>query len=158
MMNGLPSRKELSEKSAEVVDASYFIALEGVTRYGLTKAVIAVLQNALGHPFYPQPPELRGLCDKAMVPHEEMRDRVRHREQLKAERIPDRPEPTPEAKARVAAAYQRFCESTEAASKREVSEAERAEIRARYGMTPESLASIKDQPFTGQRLGRQSEA
>lgn len=151
-LGSLPSR---ATSSATLDKAAYYVALEGVTRYGLARAVKAILQGALGHEFFPSPPALRAQCDKAMEPHEEIRDRVRHREQLKAERIPDRPEPTPEEKARVAAIYRRFCESTKASNQREATEAERAEIRARYGITHESVAGIKDQPFTGQRLGKQ---
>lgn len=161
LMNGLPSRKALSEKSAEVIDASYFIALEGVTRYGLSEAIKAILRGSLNHAFFPSPPELRLQCDKAMEHHEHMAEKIRRRERENADfnRLHSNPPPRTEAgRQRVAALYSKFCRDNEDASARQATEAERAEIRARYGITPESVAGIKDQPFTGQRLGKDSEA
>lgn len=130
----------------DLVRASYYAALEGVTRYSLAEAVKAIMKNALGHSFMPSPPELRGQCDKAMEWPERERERIRRREQIERERPPVRPEPTQAEKARVAALnsqFQRAADSDGAAAREA---AERAEIRARYGMTDDVLAAIKDQP------------
>jgi hypothetical protein len=152
MMNGLPSRQAVSEKSAEVIDATYFVALDGVTKYGLESAVRAVHQNALGHHFFPYPSELRALCDKAMEPHREMRSRIAMQERIRAEQPPPIPQRTPEQVARVAAAYERFRGCVEDTKAKEI-EAERAEVRARYGMTEDVLASIADRPAPD-RMGK----
>lgn len=139
----LPSRATNSES---LDSAAYYIALEGVTRYGLSEAVRAIFKNALGHAFFPSPPELRGQCDKAMEHHVRMRDRVWLRERIARETPPDVPPRTEEEKARVAEIMREFHASSER-EKAAAIEAERAEIRQRYGMTDEVLASIKDQPL-----------
>jgi hypothetical protein len=107
-LGGLPAR----ESSNEQIDkALYYLALKGVTRYGLAEAIKAVAQNKLGHPFFPAPQELRGLCDKAMEWHEMEADRIRRRERENAEFARQsggfQPQ-TPEARERVAALYRKF--------------------------------------------------
>lgn len=97
----------------------YFIALEGVTRFALSEAVKAIMRGALGHSFFPSPPELRRQCDAAQQPHLDAARRIR----LTADDMRDRREfeaarnraQSPAAKARVAAAYARFCEDYEQA-------------------------------------------
>lgn len=91
---------------------AYYVALEGVTRYGLAEAAKAILRGALCHAFYPSPPELRMQCDKAMEWHERRAERERY---AKSQAMPDskRQEPTPEAKARMAKVYANFCKSYE---------------------------------------------
>jgi len=153
-LGGLPSRQT---SSAEFDQATFFVALDGVTRYGLAEAVKAILQNALGHAFFPSPPELRGQCDKAMQWHEDEARRIRHQERIAAERIPPRVEPTPEQKARVAAAHEQFLASIDAgktADREAQILAERASIRDRFGMTDETLAAVKDNPLAKSRLGK----
>lgn len=49
--------------------AAYSVALENVTRYGISQAVRAIIQGSLDHVFFPSPPELRKECDRAMEPH-----------------------------------------------------------------------------------------
>lgn len=77
---------------------------------------------------------------------------IRNRPRLPAPLIrpqpkePPRQERTPEEKARVQQIMQDFHDSCRQQELVRF-EAERAEIRARYGMTPERLASIKDQPL-----------
>jgi hypothetical protein len=129
-----------------VAEASYFLALEGVTKYGLSTAVKAILQNALGHAFFPSPPELRGQCDKAMQPHKEARERAyrRDRDKYPCEGRRERPL-TDDERARAAALMAELNKRFER-QKDEAMEAERAEIRARYGMTPDVLATIRDRP------------
>lgn len=73
-MNSMPSRQNVS---SAVNLAGYLIALDGVTRYGLTTAVKAILQGALGHAFYPSPPELRLQCNEAMKHYVEQAERKR---------------------------------------------------------------------------------
>ena len=142
--------------SSEGLDrAAYYLALEGVTRHGLATAVRKIMQNALGHGFMPSPPELRGQCDKAMEWHEAMAHRIRRRERENEEfnRQFGKPvERSEQGRARVSAAYQRFLSSYEN-GKTDEEEANRAELRRRYGMTPETLASIKDNPKAHARMG-----
>jgi hypothetical protein len=129
-----------------VAEASYFLALEGVTKYGLSTAVKAILQNALGHAFFPSPPELRGQCDNAMQPHKEAREREYRRERDKYPYEGRRERPlTNDERARAAALMAELNKRFER-QKDEAMEAERAEIRARYGMTPDVLATIRDRP------------
>jgi len=149
---GLPSRVTSSEGLDR---AAYYLALEGVTRHGLATAVRKIMQNALGHGFMPSPPELRGQCDKAMEWHEAMAHRIRRRERENEEfnRQFGKPvERSEQGRARVSAAYQRFLSSYEN-GKADEEEANRAELRRRYGMTPETLASIKDNPKAHARMG-----
>lgn len=151
-LSTLPSR---AVGLADVDRGAYYLALEGVTRYGLTRAVKAILQNALGHAFFPSPPELRGQCDKAMEWHEAMAQRIRRRERENEEfnrQIGKPVERTEQGRARVSAAYQQFLDSYET-GKADEEEAKRDELRRRYGMTPETLASIKDNPAAHERMG-----
>jgi cytosine/adenosine deaminase-related metal-dependent hydrolase len=148
-LGSLPSRATSSENLDK---AGYFVALEGVTRYGLSTAIRAILQGALDHAFFPSPPELRKQCDKAMEPHREMRARIAMQERIRAEQPPPIPQRTPEQVARVAAAYERFRGCVEDTKAKEI-EAERAEVRARYGMTEDVLASIADRPAPD-RMGK----
>ncbi len=139
LLGALPSRQSLA---ADVEDASYLIALDGVTRFGLAEAVKFILRGALGHAFFPSPPELRIQCDKAMEWPEREAERVRRREQIAREHIPARQELSDGEKARHEALMAKF--NAGYATKAE--DLERAEIRARYGMTDEVLAVMKDQP------------
>jgi hypothetical protein len=110
MLGPLPARKALSE---EIEDATYAIVMDGMTAHGLEEAVRAALRGEHGSTFFPSPPELKHLYDKAMEWHERELDRIHRREQIDRERIPPRDEPSPEAKARVAALYADFCKSYE---------------------------------------------
>ncbi len=47
LLGGLPARKT---ENQQIDKALYYLALDGVTRYGLAEAVKAVSQNKLGHP------------------------------------------------------------------------------------------------------------
>lgn len=133
--------------SVEFDQQIYFLALRGTTQHGLFKAVEAILQNALGHTFFPTPQELRGQCDKAMQHHVDMRERIAHREKLARERIPDHPEPTPEARARVSKAYAEFCKSYEKQSAEET-----------FRLDPELVAKVPDNPksMARQRMGKEA--
>lgn len=61
MLTTLPMKQPVER---EVLRAAFFIALDGVPAEILEMAVRAILQNSLGHPFMPAPPELRGECDR----------------------------------------------------------------------------------------------
>lgn len=140
-LGSLPSR---ATSSGSLDKAAYHMALDGVTRHGLVKAVEAILKNALGHPFFPSPPELRGQCDKAMDWHRQEARRAQRRSdqsRLNADLDASHEAKTADARAKVRSAYQRFIARYDQ-SKIEDQEAARAAIRARYGMTPEVLASI----------------
>lgn len=144
MLGRLPST---ATSSVEFDQQLYFIALRGTTQYGLFKAVEAILQNALGHAFFPSPPEFRGQCDKAMEWHRQERERIARREQIERERREHAPrgEPYPQAKERVSAAYAEFCKSYEKAT------SEDTRI-----LDPELVAQVPDNPKSQARtrMGR----
>ena len=143
-LGGLPAREATNQ---QIDKALYYLALDGVTRYGLAEAVRAVSQNKLGHGFFPSPPELRGLCDKAMEWHEHQREREYREERYIRERRENNAivQRSPEAIVRQQEAYRKFCAGY-TSEKQSAEEAERAEIRARYGMTDELIDAIPDQP------------
>lgn len=144
-LSGLPARQA---DNKQIDKAMYYLALEGVTRYGLAEAVKAVAQNKLGHPFFPEPPELRGLCDKAMEWPERQRERQIRAERMEQERREysvDRKR-SPEEIARVKALMEKFHASYDT-EKTDAEDAERAEIRARYGLTDEAVSALPDQPL-----------
>jgi len=105
--------------------------------------------------FYPRAPELASLCRLVSLKHAEEADRVRRAERLEAERrdIAEGEKlavKTPEQKVRAAEIYQGFLDSLDGSKARERAERlarERAETRARYGMTDEVLAGVKDRPL-----------
>ena len=143
---GMPAQRSISPEQADIVDASYFKARESVTRYGLAQAVEAILQNKLGHGFFPSPPELRGQCDRAMEWHEREAERIRRREAIERDREPPPRNPSEGEKARVQKLLAGFYASYDKGKQAE-DEVERAEVRARYGMTPELVDAIADQPL-----------
>lgn len=64
----------------EAIDTgSYYVALEGVTRFSLVEAVRSILRGALGHTFFPSPVEMRQQCDKVMAPYVAARRRMEDR-------------------------------------------------------------------------------
>lgn len=95
--------------NAEVEFAAYETALDSVKACDLAAAVRSVLQGALGHAFFPAPPELRMRCDAVREERvtAEAREMQRQRQADEA-RAARRPEPTPEAKARVADLLAKF--------------------------------------------------
>lgn len=126
--------------------ASYYVALEGVTRFGLAEAVKAILRNALGHTFFPSPPELRGQCDKAMRPHEEHRERQARRKKLAEEHaayqtVQNR---SPAEIARAKRLYADFCASYEKQADPFIPT-----------LDPELVAQVKDNPKARERMGMQ---
>jgi hypothetical protein len=124
-------------------NAAFMIALDGVTRYGLTVAVKSILRGCLGHVFLPSPPELRIECDKAMHWHEREAERIRRREQFEADKSDWQP-PTPEAKERVSKAYARFCRGYE-----------KAAVKETLKLDPELVAQVPDNPksIARQKMG-----
>lgn len=147
-MSSLPSRRK---DNAEMDKAGYFVGLEGVSRLSLTTAVRRILRGVLGHGFFPSPPELRLKCDE--VARETARELAKI-EQRRAQEAEDaalraaRAEKTPEARARVTALYERF-RANHTSSTEEAEMKERTEIRNRYGLTDEALASLPDRKDTG---------
>lgn len=141
-LSGLPSR---ATTAGELDNAAFMMALEGVTRHGLSEAVKFILRGALGHAFLPSPPELRIQCDKAMEWHVLERERIARQQQIERDRIPPRKEPAPEEKARVAALYADFCASYEKAAAKETPL-----------LDPELVAQVPDNPkaLVRQRMGK----
>ena len=140
-----PSRQA---DDAEMDQQMYFVALDGVSRYALSEAVKSIIRGSLGHTFFPSPVEFRQQCEKAMEPHIRQAERIRIQETQERERAEfarSRQGQTPAARERVAAAYAKFCAGY-TSEKDEAEEAERADIRARYGMTDELVNAIADQP------------
>lgn len=115
------------------------MALDGVTRHGLSEAVKAILKGALGHAFLPSPPELRMQCDKAMEWHRAERENIRRRERENAEFNrqhggPWKP-PTIQEKERAARVYAEFCKGYEKTSAEDT-----------LKLDPELVAQIPDNP------------
>lgn len=138
-LGSLPSR----EADSDGLDkAAYSVALDGVSRYALAEAVRAVLQNKLGHAFFPSPPELRRLCDEAHRPVLEMEHRARITEEMRSTRRQyerTRRTLTPEAKARSAEIYRRFREQCDDKKQPEIFPA----------LDPELVAQVPDAPKRG---------
>ncbi len=116
---GLPSRQA---DDADMDRDMYFVALEGVSRYALSEAVKSIIRGGLGHTFFPSPVEFRQQCEKVIAPFQRAAERDRLRKQQAAENAEfDRvlASRTPEGRARVAAAYARFCEQSATQEKQE---------------------------------------
>jgi hypothetical protein len=146
---GLPSRQA---DDAALDQQMYLVALESVTRYALSEAVKSIIRGGLGHTFFPSPVELRLACDRAQQPVRDMQRRITMTEENRRDREEfDRINAgkTAESRARVAEVTRQM-HRTIAGDKLEQEEvdreAERAAVRAKYGMTAETLASISDQP------------
>lgn len=141
-LGGLPAREA---SNPQIDKASYYLALKDVTRYSLVQAVEAIHQGKLGHGFFPTPPELRIQCDKAMESprwhrSQQLREDRYARERRENNALTQR---SPEAIARQQKAYQAFMAGYEA-DKAKADEAEHEVIRARYGITAESIAHLPD--------------
>lgn len=139
-LGSLPAR---SSETADIDRATYNVALDGVTRHGLTQAVVSILKGKLGHTFFPSPVELRHACDAAMEPHVREAERIQRRNQNSKENadyervIAAR---TPEGRARVKATYDAFC----SAYKDDKAQQASHEVRGRYGMTDDRMADVPD--------------
>ncbi len=144
-LNSLPSRHT---DAAEISEAGYMVALEGVTRYGLREAVRSILKGGLNHAFFPSPPELRSQCDRAMEWPERQRERQIRQDRYMQERRENNAvvQRSPEAIARQQAAYRKFLAAYDT-DKTDAEDAERAEIRDRYGLTDEAVSALPDQPL-----------
>lgn len=139
-LGSLPRR---ASDTAELDLMAFRIALEGVKAADLSAAVRAVLQGALGHAFFPAPPELRLQCNAAMDVRasEAARDLKRKRD-VEERAALRRIEHSPEQRARVAAMHRAFHDSL-----RPMSEADEVNvIRQRYD--PTLLATIPDRAPT----------
>ena len=115
-------------------EATFFVALDGTYRHGLVEAVKFILRGALGHAFFPSPPELRMQHDKCMAHHGDMRALIQRREQIAAER-PAPVERTPAQVARVKAIYADFCKGYE-----------KATVEDTFRLDPALVAQIPDNP------------
>lgn len=157
-LGSLPSRATSSE---ELDRAAYHVSLDRVTRYGLAEAVRNILQGALGHAFFPSPPELRLQCNKAMVWHEEHAAEVRYRaranEEFMRQGLDKKIEKSPAEKARVAQIYADFCKANEGDKPGHITAADRADIRARNNMTDAALAGIADRKPPADRSDERSD-
>lgn len=144
-MQALTSLAVLPSRQAEDADldrAMYNVALEGVSRYGLSQAVTAIIRGALGHTFFPSPVELRQQCELAEAPIRRQAEREAQRREWARENATfeqTRALRTPEAVALQQAAYRKFCEGY-ADSK--------AIAQERVYLDPELLAKVPDAPST----------
>ncbi|WP_367715138.1 hypothetical protein AB2N04_14650 [Nitratireductor sp. GISD-1A_MAKvit] len=144
-LGSLPSREI---KSAKLSRAAYLLALRGVTKYALSRAVTAILQGALGHAFFPSPPELRIQCNRMMEWHEQKEAERRRIARENADFIRQHgrpPEKTQQGRNRVRALYADFTQHWHEIKYGEDPKAAE-ERRKRLGMTPEVLAKIPDAP------------
>ncbi|BCG85340.1 hypothetical protein MesoLj113c_14500 [Mesorhizobium sp. 113-3-9] len=140
----LPKRQSVD---AVVEFEAYCVALEGIASATLAGAVKAILRNALGHAFFPSPPELRGQCDRIRSAQlDEMANKQRKRRMAEEQAQFAPVVHTKEQMARVARAHKAFLDSL-----RPMNEADEIEaIRAKYD--PKDLERIPDRP-TGAGMG-----
>lgn len=110
MLTSLPSR---ASGDSTVNVASYYLALEGVSRFAIQTATRQIMQGALGHGFLPSAPEIRMQCDEVMRPIREMeaRDRreaaiLREQREDQRQRAQSQSTWTPESRARESAKWQ----------------------------------------------------
>jgi predicted dehydrogenase len=141
MLSPLPARKTLS---AEIEDATYAIVMEDMTAYGLEQAVRAAIRGEHGSTFFPSPPDLRELYDKAMEYHERMRERIARQEQIAREREPDIPPRMTDEIARHKALMAKFYEAYEDGRKI---------AQERVTLDPALVAQIADAPTTWRKAG-----
>lgn len=105
--------------------------------------------------YYPRAPELAHIVRLVRAEHWKIQQAENRRAQIErdraewaeAEKLRDH---TPESKARIAALVAGFHESVQDEEMRQRIEAQeraRAEVRARYGMTDEVLAGVKERPL-----------
>ena len=148
----LPSRRT---DNPTISHAAYCIALRGVGSWSLQRAAENILQGKHGHTFFPTPVELRQQCDEAMAPVLEYQERAHRRRQIEAEQreYAGTVHKSPEAKARVQAMVDAFKASMPTDDEEKLLK-ERAEVRNRYGMTPEVLAKIPDAKPSMQQVGK----
>ena len=140
-LSGLPSRETTA---GEIDNAAFMMALDGVTRYGLSEAVRFILRGALGHAFLPSPPELRIQCDKAMQYHRQMRDRIIRQENIRRDREPDIPPRTADEIARQKERMARFYEASGYEDGQKIAQ-------ERVTLDPALVAQIADAPTTWKR-------
>lgn len=136
----LPARPS---DNPEADKGAMYVALEGVTRYGLHEATRVILKGGLGHTFFPTPVELRQRCDSAMSWHERERDRIRRRQlQTDENRRFDEvnAKRSAEAIARQQQAYATFCAGYAAKKAAE-----------RIHLDPELVAKVPNAPSTFKR-------
>lgn len=74
-MTGLSVLPSRGMANPEVEKMAYKKALDGVSRYGLERAVDNILRGSLGHGFMPSPPEMRMQIDEVMRPIREAQAR-----------------------------------------------------------------------------------
>lgn len=122
----------------------YWVALQGVSRYALSEAVKRIMRGGLSHTFFPSPVELRQQCEAAMEPHRRMAQRAAildaHNEENRAY-ARSMAQKTPEARARVSAAYEQFCASY----------SEEKKVKPSLILDPELVAKLPDAKTPFQR-------
>lgn len=84
------------------------MALDGVPVFALQTATKNIMRGALGHAFFPSPPELRIQCDEVMKPILEARARDSYDRRILKEMAADntRAKWTPESRARATAKWE----------------------------------------------------
>ena len=142
-ISGLPSRETTA---GEIDNAAFMMALDGVTRYGLSEAVKFILRGALGHAFLPSPPELRMQCDRAMEHHKQMRERIARQERIASDRLPDIPPRTADEIARHKERMARFYKASGYEDGQKIAQ-------ERVTLDPELVAQIADAPTTWRKAG-----
>ena len=135
----------------------YVAALQGFAIEEISEAIGRYLTAEfpdVSLKFYPRAPELAALVRRIRDEKARQADKLKRSEQLDrqiAERreIDERLTKTPEQLARATRLYEGYLASRQDAKadeRRRRVAAERAEVRARYGMDAETLAGVKDAP------------
>lgn len=135
----------------EIEFAGYLAGLRSVRYLDLVAAVQAILEGALGHGFFPTPPELRIECNRAFDRRHADDVREARRREM-AEQIATRndlPKRTPEGRERVAKLMREFNMRWEI---ERTKEPPLDEVRARLG--DEALRRLPNQPTTSEAWRR----
>jgi hypothetical protein len=134
--------------------AGYVAALVGFDAAHIHEAInryFAGEYPELSAKYYPRAPELASIVRKVRAAHSAEADRVRRAEALAADRAAmaeadQLRKKTPEQLARATEIYRRFLAGLPSPQVGMTAK-ERSDIRARYGMTDEVLAGVRERPL-----------
>lgn len=137
----------------------YVVALKGFSADEIDEAITRYLSAEwpdISLKFYPRAPELAHLCRMVRADHSKVAEKEARAEQAARERIQEAEADqlrlkTPQQKARARAIYDGYVENVFGERERQARarvERDRAESRARYGMSPVALEAIPDRKQT----------
>lgn len=151
----LSTLRTAKTEAAEFDQASYLVALDGVSAWCLRASIKSILQGGIGHGWYPSPPEWRIHCDKLMKPITEQLTRERREEAARQQAAEDRKRTAatnPQEAARVRAIYASFKQHHEREKIREQANLP-AELPAERADRMRRILALPDAPgLTGEQI------